>query len=602
MPRYSDDVIDEVRRNSDIVEVISQYVNLKKSGRTFFGLCPFHGEKSPSFAVSPDKQIFHCFGCNVGGNVFHFLSKIENISFRESLEMLANRANITLPTSENDESNKISYLKSRVYEINKQTAQYYHENLYKPTAKIAQEYIKKRKLDNNTLKNFLIGYSGNFNELYKYLKSQGFSEEEILASSLVNKNEKGEFVDRYRKRLMFPIQDERGRVIAFGGRILEENKIQNVKSPKYINTSENIVYTKGRHLFGLYLAKKNKIDKLLVVEGYMDAISLHQRGITNVVASLGTALTEAQGRLLKNNSQQIIIGYDSDSAGQAATLRGLEILQNLGCDLRILQLDGDAKDPDEYIVKYGPERLQRCMNNAISLIEYKIKNLKESLNLDHPNDKIKFLTEIAKELSKINSDIEKEVYIDKIALDYKISKEAIHAEINKLLYGKNNNDNVLQKKNIVKKEVKPHVNIVNDSLYKKESMIVYLLINYPNESYSRLKDKIHYDNIQNEVCKKVIKKLYEELEKENEYSNVLDLFDEEDVINYLTWVLAYDFDIQDVDKCIEDILNNYEKDKLISMRNEIVNILESTEELTKDEVASLEQSLSEIIIKLAKIK
>lgn len=602
MPRYSDDVIDEVRRNSDIVEVISQYVNLKKSGRTFFGLCPFHGEKSPSFAVSPDKQIFHCFGCNVGGNVFHFLSKIENISFRESLEMLANRANITLPTSENDESNKISYLKSRVYEINKQTAQYYHENLYKPTAKIAQEYIKKRKLDNNTLKNFLIGYSGNFNELYKYLKSQGFSEEEILASSLVNKNEKGEFVDRYRKRLMFPIQDERGRVIAFGGRILEENKIQNVKSPKYINTSENIVYTKGRHLFGLYLAKKNKIDKLLVVEGYMDAISLHQRGITNVVASLGTALTEAQGRLLKNNSQQIIIGYDSDGAGQAATLRGLEILQNLGCDLRILQLDGDAKDPDEYIVKYGPERLQRCMNNAISLIEYKIKNLKESLNLDHPNDKIKFLTEIAKELSKINSDIEKEVYIDKIALDYKISKEAIHAEINKLLYGKNNNDNVLQKKNIVKKEVKPHVNIVNDSLYKKESMIVYLLINYPNESYSRLKDKIHYDNIQNEVCKKVIKKLYEELEKENEYSNVLDLFDEEDVINYLTWVLAYDFDIQDVDKCIEDILNNYEKDKLISMRNEIVNILESTEELTKDEVASLEQSLSEIIIKLAKIK
>ena len=277
-------------------------------------------------------------------------------------------------------------------------------------------------------------------------------------------------------------------------------------------------------------------------------------------------------------------------------------MQNLGCDLRILQLDGDAKDPDEYIVKYGPERLQRCMNNAISLIEYKIKNLKESLNLDHPNDKIKFLTEIAKELSKINSDIEKEVYIDKIALDYKISKEAIHAEINKLLYGKNNNDNVLQKKNIVKKEVKPHVNIVNDSLYKKESMIVYLLINYPNESYSRLKDKIHYDNIQNEVCKKVIKKLYEELEKGNEYSNVLDLFDEEDVINYLTWVLAYDFDIQDVDKCIEDILNNYEKDKLISMRNEIVNILESTEELTKDEVASLEQSLSEIIIKLAKIK
>ena len=192
MARYSDEIIDEVRRNNDIVDVISQYVNLKKSGRSFFGLCPFHSEKSPSFAVSPDKQIFHCFGCGVGGNVFHFISKIENVGFKESVEMLANRANITLPTIDDARENKIAHLKSRVYEINKLTAQFYHENLYKSTAKIAQEYIKKRKLDNNTLKTFMIGYSGNFNELYNYLKSQGFSEEEILASTLVNKNDRGE--------------------------------------------------------------------------------------------------------------------------------------------------------------------------------------------------------------------------------------------------------------------------------------------------------------------------------------------------------------------------------------------------------------------------
>ena len=480
MARYSEELIDEIRRSNDIVDIISQYVNLKKSGRTFFGLCPFHSEKSPSFAVSPDKQIFHCFGCGAGGNVFHFLSKIEGIGFKEALETLANRANITLPTIDDGQDNKTAYLKSRVYEINKQTAQFYHENLYKPTAKIAQEYIKKRKLDNKTLKTFLIGYSGTFNELYKTLKSQGFTDEEILASSLVNKNEKGEFIDRFRKRLMFPIQDERGRVIAFGGRILEDNKIQNVKSPKYINSSENIVYSKGRHLFGLYAAKKEKTDKIIIVEGYMDAISLHQRGITNVVASLGTALTEAQGRLLRNNSQQVIIGYDSDGAGQAATLRGLEILQNLGCDIRILQLDWGAKDPDEYILKFGPERLQKCVDNAISLVEYKVKILKNKLNIEHPNDKIKFLTEIAKELAKIKSDIEKEVYVDKIALDYKISKEAIYAEINKLQHGNNKAEKFLTQKTApVKRDLKPQMKLNNDAVTKKENMIIYLLINYP---------------------------------------------------------------------------------------------------------------------------
>ena len=606
MARYSDELIDEIRNSNDIVSIISQYVNLKRSGRNFFGLCPFHNEKSPSFAVSPDKQIFHCFGCGVGGNVIHFVSKIENVGFKEALELLANRANITLPKINSEQDNKLEYLKSRVYEINKQTAQFYHENLYKPTAKVAQEYIKKRKLDNNTLKTFLIGYSCNFNELYKFLKQQGFTDEEILASTLVNRNDRGEFIDRFRKRLMFPIQDERGRVIAFGGRILEDSKIKDPTRPqaKYINSSENIVYSKGRHLFGLYAAKKNKPEKLLIVEGYMDAISLHQRGITNVVASLGTALTEAQGRLLRKNSQQIIIGYDSDGAGQAATMRGLEILQNLGCDIRILQIEG-AKDPDEYILKYGPERLQKCIDNAISLVEYKVKILKNHLNLEHPNDKIKFLTEVAKELAKINSDIEKEVYVDKIALDYKISKEAIYAEINKILYQKNPNDKKLtQRKPELKPENKNKLKLNNDVATKKENMIIYLLINYPAESYDRLKAQIGYENIKDERNKVIIKKLYEELEKGNSInnSNVLDLFEDEDIINFLTWVMAYDFEITEVDKAIDDILNNYEKDKLISVRNEIIQALENTDNLTNEEVASLEQSLSEVIIKLAKMK
>ena len=280
MPRYSDEIIDEVRQTNDIVDIISQYVHLKRSGRNYFGLCPFHNEKSPSFSVSPDKQIFHCFGCGVGGNVFTFLTKIEGISFVEAVQTLAERSNIQLPTLENNQDSKKEELKAKVYKVNEFTAQFYHENLYKPESKIAQEYIKKRKLTNETLKSFRLGFSGKFDELYKALKKEGFQDLEILESGLVNKNDNGRYIDRYRNRLMFPICDARGRVIAFGGRVLDDSK------PKYINSPENIVYSKGRNLFGLNVAKKGDTKKLLIVEGYMDVISLHQRGITNVVAPL----------------------------------------------------------------------------------------------------------------------------------------------------------------------------------------------------------------------------------------------------------------------------------------------------------------------------
>ena len=284
MPRYSDEIIDEVRQTNDIVDIISQYVHLKRSGRNFFGLCPFHNEKSPSFSVSPDKQIFHCFGCGVGGNVFTFLTKIEGISFVEAVQTLAERANIQLPTLENNQDSKREELKAKVYKVNEFTAQFYHKNLYKPESKIAQEYIKKRKLTNETLKSFRLGFSGKFDELYKALRKEGFQDLEILESGLVNKNDNGRYIDRYRNRLMFPICDARGRVIAFGGRVLDDSK------PKYINSPENIVYSKGRNLFGLNVAKKGDTKKLLIVEGYMDVISLHQRGITNVVAPLRNSI------------------------------------------------------------------------------------------------------------------------------------------------------------------------------------------------------------------------------------------------------------------------------------------------------------------------
>lgn len=597
MVRYSDELLDEIKSKNDIVDIVSQYVVLKRTGRNYMGLCPFHKEKSGSFCVSPDKQIFHCFGCGVGGNVFHFISKIENLNFKESVEMLANRAGVELPVSGNFEDDKLAKLKSRVYEVNKCAAEFYHENLYKPTAKPGQEYVKKRHLDNKTLKAFKIGYSGRFNELYTELKSKGFTEEEILASCLVNKNPDGKFIDRFRNRLMFPIFDTNERVIAFGGRVLDDSK------PKYINSPEDIVYSKGRHLFAFNIARKYNSKTIIMVEGYMDAVSLHQRGIHNAVASLGTALTEAQGRLLRRSCEKVIIGYDADGAGQAATLRGLEILQNLGCDIRILQIEG-AKDPDEFVVKYGPERFQMYVDKAISLVEFKVKMLKKSLDLDNVNDKIKFLNEVAKIVARVENSMEREVYVDKISLEYKVSKDAIYAEINKLLYANSRTEQKLEKKVVPVKSVsiQQDEQPVDVKTKRLESLVIYLLINYPDKSFERLKKLIDNNVIKIERNKAIINKLYEEHEKGNiNIENILDLFEDEITVNYLSGIMSSDFEITDVDKCIEDVLVTYRKELLLQRRNEILGKIDNSN-LTKEEVANLEAQLNEVIIQLAKIK
>lgn len=595
MVRYSDELIEEIRSRNDIVDIVSQYVVLKRSGRNFMGLCPFHHEKSPSFCVSPDKQIFHCFGCGVGGNSIHFTMKMENLDFKDALEVLANRAGIELPKTGSEYDDKKAKLRSRVFEINEMAANFYHENLYLPTSKIAQEYIKKRRMDNKTLKKFMIGYSGNFNELYQTLNKAGFTEEEILASSLVNKTDDGKFIDRFRKRLMFPIQDIRGKFIAFGGRVLDDSK------PKYVNSPENIVYSKGRNLFALNVAKRTTSKKLLIVEGYMDAISLHQRGIDYAVASLGTALTEAQGRLLRRTSEKVIIGYDADGAGQAATLRGLEILQNLGCDIRILQITG-AKDPDEYIVKYGPERFEKCVEEAISFVEFRVKLLKQELNLDQTNDKIKFLKETSKILARVENDIEKDIYIDQIANTYQVSRDALYAEIQKLKNPKNNPvKKVLDKPEEKQKAEKKQE--YDPKILKRESLLIYLLLNYPEESYARLKNGIRLEQLKIERTKKILEKLYEEIEKGNSNTNhIIDCFEEEDIIQYLSWVMAYDFEIGEVQKGIEDILNTYQREALLDEKNDILKMLEHPEGLVKEQTQELEKRLKELIGLLAKMK
>ena len=593
--RYSDEILNEVRENSDIVEVISQYVHLKRSGRNYFGLCPFHNEKSPSFSVSPDKQIFHCFGCGVGGNVFTFISKIEGIGFKEAIENLADRAGIVLPKSSNNEDSRVEELKSKVYKVNNFTADYYHKRLYRPESKAGQEYVKQRKLTNETLESYNLGFSGNYDELYKVLRKEGFNDEEILESGLVKKNENGKYVDFYRDRFMIPILDVRNRVIAFGGRVLGD-----AKRFKYLNSPENIVYSKGKHLFGLNVAKKYDHKKLLIVEGYMDAISLHQRGITNVVAALGTALTTNQGWLLRRNAEQIILGFDSDGAGQNAIMRAMEVMQNMGCDMRVLQMTG-AKDPDEYIIKYGSARFQKLMNEAISLLEFKVKVLEKNLDLEVAGDKVKFLNEIAKLIAKIDNTIEQEIYIEKLANGYNISKEAIFGQVNKLQYSNKSKTNNLEKpKSVVIHKNEKKVENISEEMIKRENTIISILINNP-ECYKKIKENMKIEDFKYDINNKIVKVLYPELEKEDSnISLVLDKIEDEEIKNHLTAIMAEDYGITDNVKAIDDILKKYEREKLEKRRDELI-MLSSTEQ-DQEKKKEFGKELNDIILKLVKIK
>lgn len=426
--------------------------------------------------------------------------------------------------------------------------------------------------------------------MYKLLKSKGFTEEQILASNLVKKTNYG-YSDVFKNRLMFPIQDIRNKYIAFGGRVLEASPAKY----KYINSTEGIAYSKGKNLYAMNLAKNANMGKIIMVEGYMDTISLHQRGIPNVVASLGTALTEGQARLLRRYTEKVIISYDSDSAGQAATMRGLEILKNVGCDVRILQLEG-AKDPDEYVIKYGNGRFNMLVDNAISLVEFKTKVLKKSLDLNNVNDKIKFLKETAKLLTTVESKIEQELYIDKIAKEYDISKEALYAEINKST-DKRITPKVLERKPqmLIKKEE------VEKRLIEREKTIIALLLQ--EEVYEKIKPEIQVEDFKSEINKKILKRLYEEYEKGNSNINdILNYFiEDEQAMSRITEIMAEDYQIKNDEKTIANIINTYKIEKL---DNRKVELLEKEQEqgISQEEKEKIIEEINKIIIQKKMIK
>ena len=595
MVQYNDELKQEIRNANDIVDVISQYVILKRSGKNFMGLCPFHKEKSPSFSVSPDRQYYHCFGCGKGGDVFNFVMEMEKLNFVESLEFLADRGHVKLPEVNDEEFNKKQYLLSRMNKINLEATNFFHERLYTPVAKIAQDYVKTRKLDNKTLTAFKIGYSGEHNELYLYLKSKGFKDNEITATGLVYKTDSGEFIDRFRRRLMFPIISATGKPVAFGGR-----RLNDTDKGKYINSNENLVYSKKKHLFALNLAKQSEDKRIILVEGYMDAISLYQRGFDNVVASLGTALTDEQAKLLRKYSQQVIFAYDSDGPGQTAIQRGIEVVEKQNCDARVLQIDEpNIKDPDEYVIKYGSGRFKILVDNAISLIEFKIKNIKAGYNLNNAKDKIAFLKKITSILSSVENKIEREIYIDQISEQYDISKQALYAEVNKALY-KGEPEKILIKP--TQQSEKNDTEYVDSETIKRENLVLYLLINYPKDTKEVIKSNVSIDDLKIDENKIIFEKIMNSNEIDSEkITQMIANIEDEKIQTHISEIMVIDYEITSVEKCIEDVVINYNKKRLQNRKMQIIKELEKSD-LDKEKMSKLEIELNDIILQLAKIK
>lgn len=423
--------LDELTARSDIVDVVSRYVSLKKSGSNYFGLCPFHNEKSPSFSVSQDKQIFHCFGCGVGGGVLSFIMRAEGLEFYDAVSFLAKQHGMTVP--ENNSDNKTSRKRERLLELMKDTARFYYSELWKPENVKVQQYFAKRGLTRKTMNRFGLGFApDSFFATMDAMKEKGYTQDELLACGLVAKSEKGNLYDKFRNRVMFPIFDLRGNVIAFGGRVMDDSK------PKYLNSPETTIFHKSRNLFAIEKARKTANDYFILAEGYMDVIALHQAGFDSAVASLGTALTEEQARLIARYTKNIVISYDADNAGQAAAQRAIDILKKSGLNVRVLRIP-NAKDPDEFIKEKGSDAFRRLIEQSADDIAYKLNNISSKFDLEEDKDRISFLKEAAYMLALIDSDIEREIYTSRAANMAKISSDSMMLEVRKALQKRKQN-------------------------------------------------------------------------------------------------------------------------------------------------------------------
>ena len=422
---YSGEVVEQVRAGNDIVDVIGSYIKLQKKGANHMGLCPFHGEKTPSFSVSGGRQMYHCFGCGVGGNVFTFVMEYENFSFPEAIKYLADRAGIKLPEQEfTPEARKNADKRKRLFDINKEAAKFYYVQLKSETGKPAYEYFKRRGLSDETIVKFGLGYSDKGGrELYRYLKAQGYEDDILRESGLFTFDEKRGVYDKFWNRAMFPIMDGNSKVIGFGGRVMGDGE------PKYLNSPETTIFDKSRNLYALNYARQSRKSYFLLCEGYMDVISLHQAGFTNAVASLGTAFTGLQANLISRYVKEVYITYDSDGAGQKAALRAIPILRAAGISAKVIDMK-PYKDPDEFIKALGAEEYEKRIMNARNSFYYEIDVLKSEFDFSDPEQKTKFFRETAKKLLQFTEELERRTYTEAIAKEYQISFDMLHRLVN----------------------------------------------------------------------------------------------------------------------------------------------------------------------------
>lgn len=429
--RYSDDIIEEVRSKNDIVDVVSQYVKLTRKGSSYFGLCPFHNEKTPSFSVTPGKQMYYCFGCGAGGNVFNFIMEYENYTFGEALKHLADRAGVELPKIEySREVRQKAEEKAELLEINKQAAQYFYYQLRTEKGQRGYEYLKGRGLSEETMKKFGLGYSQRAGGgLYHYLKSKGYTDERLRESGLFNVDERHGMYDKFWNRVIFPIMDVNNRVIGFGGRVMGDGK------PKYLNSPETKIFDKSRNLYGLNIARTSRRRYLILCEGYMDVIAMHQAGFTNAVASLGTALTSGHASLLKRYTQEVLLLYDSDEAGIRAALRGIPILREAGVNSRVVSLK-PYKDPDEFIKNMGPEAFEERLSQAKDSFLFRVEVAENDFSMNEPQGQNQFFEKCAQMLLELKDELERNLYIDAVVKIYKgrygISSEDLRKRVNTL--------------------------------------------------------------------------------------------------------------------------------------------------------------------------
>lgn len=586
---YPEELIEEVRTRNDIVEVISSYVRLQKKGSNYFGLCPFHNEKSPSFSVSPGKQMYYCFGCGAGGNVITFLMEYENQTFPEAVRTLAQRAGIALPEADDSkEARQADSRRAKLLEINKEAAKYFYYQLRTERGSVGMEYLRKRELSDETMNHFGLGYANKYsNDLIQYLKSKGYSEDLIRDAGLCNVDEKHGMYDKFWNRVMFPIQDINHRVIGFGGRVMGDGK------PKYLNSPETEIFDKSRNLYGLNFARTSRKGNVILCEGYMDVIAMHQAGFTQAVASLGTAFTSGQASLLRRYANEILLSYDSDGAGVNAALRAIGILKEAGMTGRVINLE-PYKDPDEFIKALGGEEFQKRLDHAENSFFFELRQLQKNYDLSDPEQKTAFHREIARKLCTFSEEVERENYIEAVAQKYHIGFENLRRLVGTYAAQTGLAQPVIRPKSGVQKK-----NTAAEGVKNSQKLLLTWLVEQP-QLYRQISKYISPKDFTEGLYEKVADRLFEELEQGNiNPASIISMFEEEEdqreAASLFHTKLERLESTAEQEKALHDIVcavkrNSYERDSAqlgtdVAALNRVIAGKKQLEELAKTHIS-----------------